>query len=1200
MSVINTNVNAVLAQNALVKNERSMSTAMEQLSTGKRINSAADDAAGMAIASKMTSQIRGLDQAVRNINDAVSMIQTAEGATGEITNMLQRMRELAVQTASGTNTTDDQANIEAEFQALLTGIDDVADTTQWNGKNILDGSQAATSFQIGANGGQTMLVNLGNLQSDAFVAGTPGSSSVTQTDAEIAALVSITVGTTTVTGTALEAAADDASLAAALNADADFSAKYTAASTGNVLTVSENADTVSSGVALTITAANAAGDDFATVAGTATQAVTDLEISELTSVTVGSVTVNSAALLAATDEAGFVSALNADTDFSALYTATGDGAGTLTVTETAGNFSGAAITITGAVGAQPDLIAAEVPTAGSPGTSVITPTDAEIQALTSLTVGAVTVNSAGLQAATDAATLSTALNADAGFSAVYTASESSGELTITENAGSFSSALTIVGDSAAVSTTATQVFAANEIVNLQSMTVGSTTAVTSAALLAATDVTTLAAALNAETGSGNFAEKFTASVSGSDLLITENSGQESITPITVTKITEDDITAAESATAGVAGSTVQVVTDAEIVALESYTVGAVTVNSQLLTDATNEAEFVAALNADAGFSAVYTAVGDSALNVTITEKAGNITNAVIVESSVALAAVDFAATEAQTSGSTEAIQGTVTDAGFTNAEIADLTAVVAGGISVTVSGLTDIDSLTAAMNADATFAAAYVASSVGSGLVVTEVVGQETAADITMTYTNGGTDTHTPSLTQANGTVEVLAVDTLVTTDAEIAAAQSISFGETGTPGGIITVDSAALIAATNESTLVAALNADSGFSARYVASSTGANNLTLTEVAGQAQGAAGVTAITRTSNTTAGLATSGAATATAGVTGSVTQDITDAEIAAFESITIGGINVATAGVTSATNMAELTTALNADATFAAAYVATSTNNTLTVTEQAAAMTTDTIAVSGVIVSPDEAFTTGVAAGVTGVVSTDAFTSEVATVAVAGTVTQAMTDGEIDELSSLTVGGIAVNSAALLAATDMTTLVSALNAEPTTAGSFGEKYTASDVSGDLVITEKAGQFTNVDITVVGAGTAAADFAAAETAVVGSVSTSTVGSTGTLGFGADISGLTSTTADVIVILDAALNSVSTQRAEHGAAINRLEYTADNLSNVSMNTQASRSRIEDADYAKATTELARTQIIQQAGTAMLAQANQQSQGVLALLQ
>ncbi len=992
MSVINTNVNAVLAQNSLVKNERAMSSAMEQLSTGKRINSAADDAAGMAIASKMTAQIRGLDQAVRNINDAVAMIQTAEGATGEITNMLQRMRELSVQTASGTNTADDQANIEAEFQALLTGIDDIATSTQWNGKNILDGSQAATSFQIGANNGQTMIVNLGNLQSNAFVAGTP-----------------------------------------------------------------------------------------------------------------------------------------------------------------------------------PALIAAEVPVAGTPGTAVITPTSAEVAALTSLTVGAVTVNSAALLAATDAATLSSALNADAGFSAVYTASESSGELTITTNAGNFSSALTIVGDTG-VASTATQSFASGEIANLRSMTVGSTTAVTSAALLAATDVASLAAALNAETGSGNFAEKFTASVSGSDLLITENAGQESVTPITVTKTTGDAIASTESATAGTAGSVSQVVTDAEIVALKSYTVGAVTVNSQLLTDATNEAEFVAALNADAGFSAVYTAEGDGASNVTITEKAGNITNAAIAVSSVALAATDFAATEANTTPSVPAVQGSVTDAGFTNAQIADLSAVVAGGISVSVSGLTDIDSLTSALNLDATFAASYVASSVGSGLVITEVVGQETAADITLTYTDGGNSTHTPSLTQANGTVETLGVDTLVTTDAEIAAAQTMTVGG-------IAVD---VSAATNESTLLSALNGDANFAARYVASSTGANNLTLTEVAGTAQGSN--TVVTRTSNTiTTGISAS--ASATAGVEGTVTRDITDAEITALESITIGGISVATAGVTSATNMAALTTALNADSTFAASYVATSVNNTLTVTEQAAAMTTAAIATSGAVISADEAFTSAVVAGTTGVVATDAFTSEVVTAAVAGSVTQAMTDTEIDELSSLTVGGIAVNSAALLAATDMTTLVAALNAEPTTAGSFGEKYTASDVGGDLVITEKAGQFTSTNITVVGAGTATAD---------------TLGSGGTLGFGADISGVTSTTAGVIDILDVALKSVSTQRAEHGAAINRLEYTADNLSNVSLNTQASRSRIEDADYAKATTELARTQIIQQAGTAMLAQANQQSQGVLALLQ
>ena len=166
MSVINTNVNAVLAQNSLVKNERAMSSAMEQLSTGKRINSAADDAAGMAIASKMTAQIRGLDQAGRNINDAVAMIQTAEGATGEITNMLQRMRELAVQASSGTYTTEDKANIELEFQALLVGIDNIADTTQWNGMNVLDGTGDATVFQIGANDSQTLTVDLGNLKTD--------------------------------------------------------------------------------------------------------------------------------------------------------------------------------------------------------------------------------------------------------------------------------------------------------------------------------------------------------------------------------------------------------------------------------------------------------------------------------------------------------------------------------------------------------------------------------------------------------------------------------------------------------------------------------------------------------------------------------------------------------------------------------------------------------------------------------------------------------------------------------------------------------------------------------------------------------------------------------------------------------------------------------------------------------------------------
>ena len=131
MPVINTNISATLTANALTKNERAMSQSMERLSTGLRINSAADDAAGLAISSKMTSQINGLNQAVRNANDAISMIQTADGALVEVTNMLQRMRELSVQAANGTNAAADQQNLNVEFTALKAGIDAIASNTQW-------------------------------------------------------------------------------------------------------------------------------------------------------------------------------------------------------------------------------------------------------------------------------------------------------------------------------------------------------------------------------------------------------------------------------------------------------------------------------------------------------------------------------------------------------------------------------------------------------------------------------------------------------------------------------------------------------------------------------------------------------------------------------------------------------------------------------------------------------------------------------------------------------------------------------------------------------------------------------------------------------------------------------------------------------------------------------------------------------------
>jgi len=176
MSVINTNVKSLVAQNAMTVNNRSLNKAMEQLSTGKRINSAADDTAGLAISSRMTSSIRGLDQAVRNANDAISMIQTAEGATNEISNMLQRMRELAVQGANDTYSADDREAIGKEYDELVTEIDRIASNTEWNGIKILDGSVfssgTAAEFQIGTGSGSAYQVDVNFLAMDTASLGT--------------------------------------------------------------------------------------------------------------------------------------------------------------------------------------------------------------------------------------------------------------------------------------------------------------------------------------------------------------------------------------------------------------------------------------------------------------------------------------------------------------------------------------------------------------------------------------------------------------------------------------------------------------------------------------------------------------------------------------------------------------------------------------------------------------------------------------------------------------------------------------------------------------------------------------------------------------------------------------------------------------------------------------------------------------------
>jgi flagellin len=203
MSVINTNVNSLIAQNAATVAGRSMGKAMEQLSTGKRINTAADDAAGLAISSRATAQIRGLDQAVRNANDGISLLQTAEGAMVEVTNMLQRMRELSVQSANDTNTADDRSYLDLEFQQLKSETDRIITNTQWNGVNVLDKSFTNNTtagkfvFQVGANANQTISHTI-----DVFGLGTAdGGTSVTAAEVTAATASTLEVSTLAIAGT---------------------------------------------------------------------------------------------------------------------------------------------------------------------------------------------------------------------------------------------------------------------------------------------------------------------------------------------------------------------------------------------------------------------------------------------------------------------------------------------------------------------------------------------------------------------------------------------------------------------------------------------------------------------------------------------------------------------------------------------------------------------------------------------------------------------------------------------------------------------------------------------------------------------------------------------------------------------------------------------------------------------------------------
>ncbi|MCB1666987.1 MAG: flagellin [Porticoccaceae bacterium] len=227
---INTNIASLNAQRNLNSSQGALNTSLQRLSTGLRINSAKDDAAGLAISERFTTQIRGLNQAARNANDGISLAQTAEGDLAQITNNLQRIRELAVQSANATNSSSDRTALQSEVAELVAEIDRVSSTSAFNGVKLLDGSFASQTFQVGANAGET--VSIANISSarTAVLGQTTGASLAAPGTAIQAGFAA---GDLTVNGNAITATADAAAIAAAITAaDVNLSATATNAQTG--------------------------------------------------------------------------------------------------------------------------------------------------------------------------------------------------------------------------------------------------------------------------------------------------------------------------------------------------------------------------------------------------------------------------------------------------------------------------------------------------------------------------------------------------------------------------------------------------------------------------------------------------------------------------------------------------------------------------------------------------------------------------------------------------------------------------------------------------------------------------------------------------------------------------------------------------------------------------------------------------------
>ena len=1084
MTVINTNIKSLIAQDSLMVNNRKLSTAMERLSTGSRINSAADDAAGLSIATRMDSQVRGLNAAIRNANDTISVVQTAEGAMNEITNILQRMRELSVQSSSDTNSATDRSFLQEEVAQLATEIDRIAETTQFNSMNILDGSYANKKFQIGANAGQTIGLSIGSMRSSVLgVASATSNSTVT----------SATTSASGVVGLAAQGVAAEQTVIR--------------------LAFNEN-------------------DSYGF----------DLE-DEVSGITVDFSTANTAVdLTSAVSKQNFVDALN-DAIATAGVSTTLTGSGTISAT------------IDATDSANYDDFRFSISVDGA------TPTQAVDLRSRLLATSGVTSNAVS---ATDIATAATT-ELQALYGDNISVTESSGVFTVTDAEGRSIEITQGAGSGAIFGTDADN----DGVLSVD----------------------------------GNMKANLTAAWSGNDLIITNTAGG-------VTNLT------GYSATGGArvmfdAVSDAQSLEDIDPVALvgtaessDALTFGAavepsvLSVNfSDRIGDGTN-ADYAFKLTDGNG-----NVLADLSAGLDVHEGLSASTIVAAVEAAIGTALTGYADDTFTAASFDVQFNGTTLTITNTDGRALAIEEFSSTGGYATVTPNNELGSATTLASQSAVYSTGRIA--VDTSMFGVDITGATDTGKFQLIVDGVVADTELAltfdgATSNASGTGLATALQTAITTaaDAKIGATAAVhdladvTVDWDADTGSLLIRDPAGrkiAIAAGVTNDLPTAIFSDGG-------GSTVANNdLSVNVVSAVAQGdryeASQVTMTLSQASGTFDFELNGTAL------GSTTWDST-AAFAGSAMETALDTMMDTLNAKHPRDVFEYTVSGNSVTFFQrdggplklGEWVASANEGlTATVTPKAGQ------GEAGSLVY----YASNPAASAEGTRATA--TNATLTLSGNDMVSMSISDGtNVYQLSAtaVTIGDLSSTqdfAAALNQALEGSTITATMD-------TTGKLYLSDKTGGEVSLvafnslrglsadwTPQAGQGDSVSLGSSYAGQAVA---------------SSVGTTITSGGTGSVSQISVATQDAaanaLKVVDQALNYVNAERSKLGAVENRLTHTIDNLANIVTNTESSKSRIMDTDYGKETSELARSQIIQQAATAMLAQANQSAQSVLSLLQ